>query len=201
MIGDVDENARVEYSAAHDAYMHYDNFTWQVGAVLIAGIFVYWGFVVSGQPELLPVLLGNLVVCLFMSCWLLYAEHNRQIYLFKLHRIHELEAHLGLCQHRRFKEWPDQKKVYSLTGATGHYIDDAIYVLISLGGLLPSLSAQSATAQMWSCYHWLILVLTVSVVISVICYVHCLDREAKNLTLKLEKETSGPASDTSNTTN
>jgi len=31
------ENARVEYAAANDTYMHYDNFSWQVGSVLLAG--------------------------------------------------------------------------------------------------------------------------------------------------------------------
>jgi hypothetical protein len=29
-----------EYSATNDAYMHYDNFNWQVGSVLVAGSFV-----------------------------------------------------------------------------------------------------------------------------------------------------------------
>lgn len=38
------ENARTEYTVANNAYLHYDNFAWQVGAILIAGSFAYWGF-------------------------------------------------------------------------------------------------------------------------------------------------------------
>lgn len=132
------ENARIEYSAAQDAYLHYDNFAWQVGGVLIAGAFVYWGFIISTPPGLLPVLIGNLLVCLLMSIWLFYAEHNRQIYLYKLHRIHELEFELGMYQHRRFKEWPNEKKLYILDGPAGHCLNYGIYGLVSLGGLVPT---------------------------------------------------------------
>lgn len=188
MTGKDEENARAEYSAAHDAYIHYDNFTWQVGAVLIAGIFVYWGFIISNPPGLPSVLLGNLTICLFMSCWLLYAGHNRQIYVYKLHRIYELEAQLGLSQHRRFRKWPDQEKVYVLNQPTGHYIDDAIYVVVSLGGLLPSLLVNDRTSWKWFWYHWLLLVLTGIIVIAVICRVHYVDAKTKDRIKILEKE-------------
>jgi len=196
MNGKNEENARAEYSAAHDAYMHYDNFTWQVGSVLIAGIFVYWGFIISNPLGLLSVLLGNLTICLFMSCWLLYAEHNRQIYLFKLHRIHELEAQLGLSQHRRFKKWPDQGKVYVLNQPTGHYIDDAIYVIVSLGGLLPSLLEKDSSQWFW--HHWLFLVLTVLIVIAVIWRVHYVDAKTKDQIENIEKKASKALSETPN---
>jgi hypothetical protein len=39
-----DESLHVEYIATNDAYMHYDNYAWHVGAILIAGAFVFWGF-------------------------------------------------------------------------------------------------------------------------------------------------------------
>ena len=185
---DEEANARVEYSATHDSYMHYDNFTWQVGAVLIAGIFVYWGFIVSNPPGLTSVLLGNLTICLLMSCWHLYAGHNRQIYMFKLHRIYELEAQLGLLQHRRFREWPDKERVYVLNQPTGHYIDDAIYVIVSFGGLLPSLFGICTRGWKWFCYHWLLLVLTVIIVVAVVCRVHYIDAKTKARIKSLDRE-------------
>lgn len=39
------EQSRIaEYQAAQGCYIHYDSFTWQVGAVLIAGTFVFGDF-------------------------------------------------------------------------------------------------------------------------------------------------------------
>jgi len=133
------ENARTEYIAAQDAYIHLDNFTWHVGSVLIAGVFVYWGFIISNNTPILTVLVGNLLVCLLMSIWILYAEEVRQIYRFKLHRIHELEFMMGMCQHRGFDKWPNEKIIYNRKEPKGHRLDNLIYIIVSLGGLLPSL--------------------------------------------------------------
>ena len=178
------QNARVEYSATQDAYLHYDNFTWQVGAVLIAGIFVYWGFIISNPTSVLVILLGNLVICLLMSCWLLYAEHNRQIYLFKLHRIHELEKQLGFLQHRRFKEWHNQKRVYILNQPVGHYLDYIIYVIVTTGGLAPGLLVEE---RKWYWYHWILLWLTILIVVTVFLRVHYVDKKTKIQLKELEK--------------
>ena len=180
------ENARVEYSATHDAYMHYDNFSWQVGSVLLAGVFVYWGFIVSSSPHLLALLIGNLLVCLLMSVWLLYAAHNRQIYLFKLHRIYELEDLLGMQQHRRFTDRLGVPRIYRLDRPTGHILDEAIYVIVSLGGLLPRLCQEKLDD--WSFKHGLLFVVTVVVVISTIRRVHVVDARAKSLVTQLEEQ-------------
>ena len=101
-----------EYAAAHDAYLHYDNFSWQVGAVIVVGVFVFWGLLIDKQPDAGVLLVANLLISLFMSIWLLYTEHNRQFYLFKIHRLHELEQKLGMSQHRRFKHWGEPNHLF-----------------------------------------------------------------------------------------
>lgn len=161
------ENARVEYAAANDAYMHYDNFTWQVGSVLLAGVFVYWGFIISTPPALLTLLLGNLLVCVLMSAWLLYAAHNRQIYLFKLHRIYELEKLLGMEQHTRFTDCGGRARLYRRDGPAGHFLDQCVYVIVSVGGVLPGISQSKCTD--WTWLHQFIFAMT-AIIVAVIVW-------------------------------
>lgn len=102
------EQSRIaEYQAAQDCYIHCDSITWQVGAILIAGTFVFWGFLVTSNIHN-PIVLG--FTCLFinwlMSIWILYAGYSRELYLLKLERIRELERSLKMEQHRRFE--PDK---------------------------------------------------------------------------------------------
>ena len=73
----------------------------------------------------------SLLVALLITVWVLFASHYRQIYRYKLHRIHELEAHLGMTQHRRFTTGGE----YKVFGVKGHHLDLAMYVFVSLGGL------------------------------------------------------------------
>lgn len=125
-----------EYAATNDAYMHYDNFSWQVGAVLIAGVFVFWGFLVEGDitPKLLVVSATS--VSLLMSTWLLYCDHNRQIYLCKLHRMYEIETLLGMEQHSRWIiNFKDGKPIYRVFGINGHKLNELIFLTTSLGTL------------------------------------------------------------------
>jgi hypothetical protein len=71
------ESLLAEYAAANDAYMHYDNFSWQVGAVLIAGAFVFWGFLIDRNVEPVPFVVGSVLVAILMSLWMMYSSHNR----------------------------------------------------------------------------------------------------------------------------
>ncbi|HEC33312.1 MAG TPA: hypothetical protein ENI37_01175 [Chloroflexi bacterium] len=180
------ESARVEYAAAQEAYLHYDNFVWQVGAVLIAGVFVYWGFLLATPPQLLVTLFGHILVTALMSVWLLYAAHNRQIYLFKLHRIHELEKRLGMLQHRRFKDWgPTEPRVYRIDKPGGHCLDKLVYVIVSLGG--PLQACLSTNASEWSCVHFLLLGIILLLVAGVILRVRCLDCKTRALIEALDR--------------
>ncbi len=172
------ESAQVEYAATNDAYMHYDNFSWQVGTVLIAGVFVFWGFLLDKNPQLDVLVAANLLVCSLMSIWLLYTAHNRQIYLFKLHRIHELEKFLGMRQHRRFKDWEnDEPRLYKLgSKIVGHNLDDSIYIVSSLGG--PILGWFNHGFDPW-------LALPLPIVLLVVGYVRHMDKRAKDIIMQL----------------
>lgn len=148
------ENARTEYEVANNAYYHYDNFTWQVGAVLIAGAFVYWGFIfqANGSYESMSqsnasieslsqanalydsLSIGNFLITVIMSIWILYSAHNRQIYLYKLKRIHELEVILNMEQNLRFLD--GHPKGYPRDSLKGHNLNLWLYVVVCLGSLL-----------------------------------------------------------------
>jgi len=129
-----DEALIAEYSSANDAFMHYDSYSWQVGAVLIAGTFVFWGFLLDKNVELFLLFISSLLITLLMSSWIFYTSHNRQIYLSKLHRIREIEKMLGLKQHLRFiKNNSNKNSYYQTFGFRGHIIDYFIYVISSIG--------------------------------------------------------------------
>ena len=172
------ENARVEYAAANYVYMHYNNFTWQVGSVLIAGIFVYWGFIISKAPPLLIVMLGNLVVLFLMSLWIFYAGHNRQIYRFKLHRIWELEKLLGMEQHRRFQSHYSKESFYQPDGPKGHDLDYYVYFIVSVFGGIPGIfQSKHCCASEWNlCYLIGFGLVIIIVAFGVVWYLRNVDR-------------------------
>lgn len=186
------KNLRTEYLATHEAYIHYDNFAWKVGSVLIAGVFIYWGFVISSSPDPLHVILGNLLVCFLMSIWMIYAEHNRQIYLFKLHRIRELEDKLGMCQHRRFRDsYDDIDNIkYDPKGPKGHHLNNCIYFFASLGGLLPCLVKKTGYDWQLCMLHYILISFNFLIVGWVILYVHGLGKTTEDLIEKFEEEAS-----------
>jgi hypothetical protein len=158
-----ESNARLEYGAANDSYLHYDNFSWQVGSVLVVGAFVFWGFLLSA-PDNPPLLAcANLVVCLLMSAWILYTSHNRELYLWKLHRLRELEEVLGMWQHRRFVAFAGSDPEYTLHWPPGHVIDYFVYALVSLGG--PALVVLTKATTSWP---WLSVLINLLVVIVVL---------------------------------
>jgi hypothetical protein len=169
------ESLRTEYAATQDAIFHYDNYSWQVGVVLIAGVFVYWGFLLDKHPELTVMSIGNLLVCFIMSSWILYTEHNRQIYIFKLHRIHEIETILGLEQHRRFV---GKNKIYKLDFPRGHHLDGLIYFLTSLGGPILSIFSRH---EAWHCRHTVLIIVLVATAVIVFSWVLEMDCRAKQL--------------------
>ncbi len=121
----------VEYQATNDLFTHFDDFSWQVGSVLIAGQFVFWG-IISDKLDLLPFRVFSsfsIMLTLFMTIWYLYSNHNRQIYSFKLDRIHELEILLGFKQNIRFNKNYRKSPSYKPVGLGGHSLDIAIYLL------------------------------------------------------------------------
>ena len=126
-----------EYSATHDAYLHYDTFSWQVGAVLVAGVFVFLGFLLQlNVTDVKLFVAGSTIVTILMSAWILYADHNRQIYLQKLDRIHQLELHLGFQQHLRWIGTKSDPGPCRYFGPSGHSLNVLIYAVSCLSPTL-----------------------------------------------------------------
>ena len=120
---------------AVQGFYHDDSFRWASGSTLIAGAFVFWAVLLGADsPELAPTLFGAVAISLVMSVWLSYVGAYRQQYLFKIHRIHELERHLGFKANIRTDATYPGKIRYRLVGITGKYLDLSLYlVTCSLG--------------------------------------------------------------------
>lgn len=161
----------VEYAAANSAYMHYDNFSWQVGAILIAGVFVSWGFIVGESLPVKALILISTGTTLLMSLWLLYCNHNRQIYLCKLHRIHQIEELLGMEQHIGWVSRNGAKPKYRSFGVPGHILNERIFLLASLGTISIAISSSSFD---------LLFVLPATISIFATVYTRWNDRRLKN---------------------
>ncbi len=152
-----------EYAATNATYLQYDAFRWQAGGLLFAGAFVFLGFLISKGTTAVSLWVGSLVVAAVMAFWMLYAQHYRQLYLFKINRLLELEDEMGAEQHRRFHvgRGVDDKR-YPTIGIRGHHLDQLVYSAIALGGPL------LAWAQhQWSCPMWIV-VATVPVVLATV---------------------------------
>lgn len=136
---DANELDIAEYQAAQDTYLHYDAFRWQAGSILIAGVFVLWGFLITANFDATTWArsygIAALAVSALMSVWLLFAQHYRNIYRFKLHRIWELERKLGFEQHLRFVQ-RDGPARYIVRGPRGHYLDWSMFGVASIGTLV-----------------------------------------------------------------
>jgi len=181
------DSAGIEYSAGQVAYLHYDLFGWHVGSVLIAAAFIFWGFILSSSNVFLEALVGNLLICSLMSIWRIYAEHYRQIYLFKLHRIRQLEFKLGMWQHRRFVKGPESDEpVYALNGPAGHVLNDLIYAIVSLGGLFLVLVKNTGNLLELRWLYVLLVFFTVLMVVAVIFRVRQVDKTTQNRIRELE---------------
>lgn len=173
---EVRENARVEYSATHEAYIHYDDFTWKVGTVLIASVFIFWGFLLDKKPDLDLMCLANLLVCVTLSVWALYAAHNRQIYRYKVHRLHELELLLGMAQHLRFV---GASPVYRTTGPRGHWLNNVTYAIAALGGALLGLFA--APYEQWTFIHFALYAANVLIVVVTLLWIRQIGAETDEI--------------------
>ena len=131
-----EEALLAEYAAANQVYLQYDGFRWQAGSFLIAGVFVYWGFLIQSSARTVLIGVSSLLVGLLMSCWILFANHYRQLYLQKLHRMHEIELKLGMEQHLRFTGKAPSGVRYGSEGIKVHNIDLIVYAITTLGGSL-----------------------------------------------------------------
>jgi hypothetical protein len=161
-----EEDRRAEYAAAHDALLHFTAFRWQGGSFLSTGVFVFWGLLIQQKLPASAIGVSTLLVSALMSVWILFAHQARQIYLAKLHRIHELERAMNMRQNVRFgfvSSGLDPAMPYRTFGLRGYELDLAVYVVTSLGGPILGLARSGISA-------WLIL--PVPLVVVVLIYVH-----------------------------
>jgi hypothetical protein len=160
------EDRRAEYAAAHDALLHFTAFRWQGGSFLSTGVFVFWGLLIQQKLPAFTIGMSTLLVSALMSVWILFSHQARQIYLAKLHRIHELERDMNMRQNLRFgfvARGFDPATRYRTFGPRGYELDLAVCVVTSIGGPLLGWARNGLSA-------WLILPLPL--VVGVLIWVH-----------------------------
>ncbi len=137
-----------EYEATQAAYLHYDAFRWQAGSLLVAGAFVFLGFLASAtETDAGLYATASIVVAAIMTVWILFSHHHRQLYLFKIDGLVELEKIMGAEQHRRFNRHGGTAKYYHARGPAGHNLDVVVYLLASLAA--PALALAKDEASWW----------------------------------------------------
>ena len=88
------ERLKFDYSKAIEMIQHYEKLFWQVGAILIAGLFIMMGIVSKEQvyveaPQILiPVIAFTLLIDLF---WFLWYTRNRIVVLNRFERLRDIE--------------------------------------------------------------------------------------------------------------
>lgn len=136
-----------DHEATQATYLHYDAFRWQAGSLLVAGAFVFLGFLASGTTFAAVFAVASTATAGVMSIWVLFAHHHRQLYLLKIDRLLELEEEMGAEQHRRFNPHTGTVKRYKPKGPAGHNLDLAVYLLTSLAA--PALAIARGQASWW----------------------------------------------------
>lgn len=155
-----------EYTTSHEAVIHHDNFAWSVGSVLIAASFVSWGLIFQNNRISDCILYFTSVVnVILMSIWLLYAHHTRQIYLSKLHRIHEIEKILKLKSNVGWIE-----KRYVTFGLKGNQLNILLYLLISLSSMIMPAIYLEAILKCW--HIALIIFLLFLIILTILWFCH-----------------------------
>jgi membrane protein YdbS with pleckstrin-like domain len=140
---------------------------------------VYWSLSFDKTPTDNLLNCGNLLVTLIMSVWYLYTFHNRQIYLYKLHRIHELEEELNMRQHLRFINWKNEDKKYKTSPPSGHHLNFIIYLITTLGSLILGYVGRKKIDMSWLNIIIIIVIILVSV------YAIKVERDTKKVIKKL----------------
>lgn len=152
-----------EYEAAQALFQHYDGFRWQAGSMLMAGAFVFLGLLSTNGSGSGTLALGSSIVAVVLSCWILFAHHYRQLYMFKVDRIVELETVMGAEQNRRFNPPSNPTKVYPRFGPRGHTLDLVVYIVMGLGG--PGLATARDGWSAWLIPAVVIVIITAAVVV------------------------------------
>lgn len=181
-----DDTLRVEYTVAQEDYIHNDSLPWQIGAILIVGIFISWSFLLEEQVEIKLFIIVSSLSTILMTIWFMFAHHYRQTYLCKLNRMKEIERCLGMELHSR---WDDkmpceQRSYYHTFGPRGIHMITMIYCLMCLGGPVIGLFKFDVKLRLF------MLFVILFIIIAVTHYVYYNERRIKQLLNKRSKATS-----------
>lgn len=108
-------NLRLEYEKTQEMAIHYDRLNWNIGYILIAGVYVGIGLV-GDKIYLYPALI--IISLVTLGIWRLFYERHKAIQRIKWKRLQEIEKELGLDQHLSVdrEDHSGGKRIGGLTG-------------------------------------------------------------------------------------
>ena len=101
-----------EYNASRESFLFMYQTSWQIGSILIAGIFVFIGLLgsnISNYPLLISITATTLII------WLLFFKRHRQVAYVYWNRLLEIEKELGMNSELSIQKHFKEKKIIPLT--------------------------------------------------------------------------------------
>ena len=137
-----------EYELTQQMAIHYDTLNWQIGSILIAGIFITFGIMgnnLSSYPILSAISLFVLIV------WNRFYFRHKAIQNTKFRRLHEIEIFLEFKQHLNVEKSDAQNLQQGLHGGNLiHILTFCIPAIILAPYLIPKLSDFKVTQKIWA---------------------------------------------------
>lgn len=100
-----------EYELTQQMAIHYDALNWQIGSILIAGIFISIG-IIGDRFDIYPLL--SAISLFILIIWNRFYFRHKAIQDTKFERLHSIENELNLRQHLIVRERDAQKKLNGL---------------------------------------------------------------------------------------
>ena len=157
----------VEYSAAQMDYIHNDKFPWNIGTILVAGAFIFWGIIIGSPDEKMDLkVLGvaSSLVSLLLSTWIFFFHHYRQTAIFKLDRMYEIEKELNMESHIRWYRRGGKIPRYKNFGPSGHTMALFVYAFTSLGAVIIGFFKNNLQLSLWLLPPVILTVLSIIIV-------------------------------------
>lgn len=130
------ETLHTEYNAAQMDYMHNDALPWQIGTILVAGTFIFWGILINVPTQKIDIKVLGMAsnfIAVLLTTWIFFFHHYRQTMLCKLDRMREIEKILGMDSHLRWVQRNKKGPRYKNFGPSGHNIAIFVYIVTCLG--------------------------------------------------------------------
>lgn len=108
-----------EYEMTQQMAVHYDQMNWQIGSILIAGIFIGIGII---GTKIEAYLLLCIISFLILFVWSKFYFRHKAIQNTKFERLHEIEDQLNFRQHLMVKERDQDGTLKGIHGKDVVYI-------------------------------------------------------------------------------